>query len=225
MRIKIWIFLLALSFITLRVSAQQTPITITVNGQTELSATLVDNSSTAALIDLLNESPLTVEMRDYGNMEKVGPIGTTLPRNDEQITTEPGDIILYQGNALVIYYAANSWNFTRLGKIDSLSQDELKAVLGAFDVTVTLRLADVTTDVAEIATENDFQIYPNPVLDILNVSGQFEILTLMDIQGRSILKTNDNSIDVSQVKPGIYFLKIEAADKVVAIKKVLKKDS
>jgi hypothetical protein len=79
-------------------------------------------------------------MRDYGNMEKVGSLGTSLPRNDEQITTEPGDLILYQGSAFVIYYAPNSWNFTRLGKINGVTQEELKEILGTGDVEVTLSL-------------------------------------------------------------------------------------
>jgi len=111
-------------------------------GDRILTATLVQNSSTEALIEALSEAPITLEMRDYGNMEKVGALGRNFPRNDEQITTEAGDIILYQGNALVIYYAPNSWNFTRLGKIDNISRDELKQVLGDGNVTITLSLLE-----------------------------------------------------------------------------------
>ncbi len=109
-------------------------------GERILTATLVDNSSVEALMNALSEGPITINMQDYGNMEKVGSLGRNLPRNDEQITTEAGDIILYQGNALVIYYAPNSWNFTRLGKIDNITQEELKAILGEGNVTVTLSL-------------------------------------------------------------------------------------
>ncbi|TNF37950.1 MAG: hypothetical protein EP329_01770 [Deltaproteobacteria bacterium] len=109
-------------------------------GERALTATLVDNSSTRALKALLAQGPLTIAMEDYGNMEKVGSLGTTLPRNDEQITTEAGDLILYQGSAFVIYYAPNSWNFTRLGKVDGVTAAELKAVLGPGDVSVTLSL-------------------------------------------------------------------------------------
>jgi len=109
-------------------------------GNTVLTATFANNSSAQALKELLKKGPITIEMRDYANMEKVGSLGTTLPRNDEQITTEPGDIILYQGNALVIYYAPNSWDFTRLGKIDHITQDELKRILGDGSVTVTISL-------------------------------------------------------------------------------------
>lgn len=107
-------------------------------GEKTYTATLVDNSSTQALKEILSHGSLSIDMRDYENMEKVGMIGETLPRNDEQITTEAGDIILYQGNALVIYYDTNSWNFTRIGKIDGITQDELKTVLGKGNVTVTL---------------------------------------------------------------------------------------
>jgi len=109
-------------------------------GDTVLTATLADNSSAEALRDLLEKGPVTINMSDYGNFEKVGPLGTTLPRNDEQITTTAGDIILYQGNQITIYYAQNSWNFTRLGKINDITAQRLKEVLGAGDVSVTLSL-------------------------------------------------------------------------------------
>ena len=103
-------------------------------------ATLADNSSAKALKEMLEEGPITINMRDYANMEKGGSLGTNLPRNDEQMTTEPGDLILYQGNAFVIYYAPNSWNFTRIGKIDDVTQEKLKKALGNGDVKVTLSL-------------------------------------------------------------------------------------
>lgn len=109
-------------------------------GDTVLTATLVDNSSAEALKEALSEAPITVDMRDYGNMEKVGGLGREFPTNDEPITAESGDIILFRGNALVIYYASNSWNFTRLGKIDNVTAEELKNILGEGNVTVTLSL-------------------------------------------------------------------------------------
>ena len=79
-------------------------------------------------------------MSDYANFEKVGPLGFSLPRNDKSITTTPGDIILYQGNQITIYYDTNTWNFTKLGKIENLTQKELKEILGNGDVTVTFSL-------------------------------------------------------------------------------------
>jgi len=115
-------------------------IKLKVGGKT-FTATLVDNSSTRALKALLAEGDLTIEMEDYARMEKVGPIGTTLPRNDEQISTVPGDLILYQGRYFVIYYGRNSYSLTRLGKIDNVSESGLKAALGDGDVTVILALS------------------------------------------------------------------------------------
>lgn len=109
-------------------------------GDTTFTAALADNSSVAALKELLAEGPLTINMSDYAGMEKVGPIGTSLPRNDEQISTGAGDIILYQGSSLVIYYDTNSWNFTRIGKIEGVSGEELLEAFGDGDVTVTFSL-------------------------------------------------------------------------------------
>ena len=77
-------------------------------------------------------------MSDYGSFEKVGDLPQSLPRNDETITTVPGDIILYQGSKITIYYDENTWDFTKLGHIDNITQEELKAILGGGDVTVTL---------------------------------------------------------------------------------------
>ena len=116
-------------------------IRLKISGKT-FTATLVDNSSTQALKALLAKSDLTIRMEDYARMEKVGPIGTTLPRNDEQISTGPGDLILYQGRYFVIYYGRNSYSLTRLGKIDNVTESELKAALGDGDVTVTLSLGE-----------------------------------------------------------------------------------
>ncbi|MGH0052277.1 MAG: cyclophilin-like fold protein [Sphaerochaetaceae bacterium] len=109
-------------------------------GERILRVTLVENSSTEALKGLLATGPITINMRDYGNMEKVGSLEADLPRNDQQITTAPGDLILFQGSALVIYYESNSWNFTRLGTIDNITQEELKNVLGDGNVVVSLSL-------------------------------------------------------------------------------------
>ena len=122
---------------------------ITVGGTT-LTATLVDNSSTRALVDALRKAPITYEAHDYGNFEKVGDLGQSFPTNDEPITTEPCDLILYQGHNLCIYYDVNTWDFTRLGKIDNTTQQELKAILGDGNCTVTLSLSDVKTGINDV---------------------------------------------------------------------------
>ncbi len=114
---------------------------IKVNNKT-LTATLNDNSSVKELINNLENGPITIHMEDYSRMEKVGTLNFSLPRNDESINTEPGDLILYQGNSFVIYYDNNSWSLTRLGKIDNISQKELKEILGTGSVEVTLSIKE-----------------------------------------------------------------------------------
>ena len=112
---------------------------ITINGTT-LTATMENNSSAQALLDMLKSSPLTLDMYDYANMEKVGNLDTSLPTNDQQITTQPGDIILYQGNQITIYYDTNQWSLTKLGHIDNISTDELRQLLGNGNVAATFSI-------------------------------------------------------------------------------------
>lgn len=106
----------------------------------ELQATLVDNSSTEALIEKLKKGDLSVKMNDYANMEKVGSLGFRLPTNDEPIRATAGDLILYQGDKLVLYYAKNNWSFTRLGKVDNINPKNLKKTVGKGTITVTISL-------------------------------------------------------------------------------------
>ncbi len=100
-------------------------------GNTVLTAKLNDNPSVDAWKELLKEGPLTIDMSDYGSFEKVGSIGTTLPSDDKRITTSPGDIMLYSGNQIVIFYGSNSWAYTRIGRIEGMTESELKEVFGA----------------------------------------------------------------------------------------------
>ena len=111
-------------------------------GSVTKSATLVSNSSTEAFVAQLQKGDITYEAHDYGDFEKVGPLGYTFPENNTQITTEPGDLILYQGSNLCIYYDTNSWNFTRIGKLDNMTQADIKAWVkaGGGNVNVTLSL-------------------------------------------------------------------------------------
>ena len=101
-----------------------------------------DNSSAAAFIELLKKGDVSVRMSDYGGFEKVGDLGTSLPRNDKQITTEPGDVILYLGHEITIYYASNSWSFTRLGRVQNADTAQIKSFLkaGGEDVTAVFTL-------------------------------------------------------------------------------------
>ena len=120
-------------------AATNQTLTIQANGTT-FHATLANNSSVDALVSLLQEGPLTLHMSDFSNFEKVGELPQTLPRNDQQISTGAGDLILYQGNKFVIYYGENNWDFTYLGHVDGATKEALLDAFGAADVDVTLSL-------------------------------------------------------------------------------------
>ena len=105
---------------------------------TEISVQWEDNRSVDALIELASSAPLTVRMSMYGGFEQVGPLGTRLPRDDSRITTQPGDIVLYSGDQIVLFYGSNTWSYTRLGRITGKSETELAELLGSGDVAATL---------------------------------------------------------------------------------------
>lgn len=109
-------------------------------GDRELTASMENNTSAQALKRLLERGPRTVNMRDYGGMEKVGMLWKGLPTNNENLSVQPGDLILFMGSSFVIYYNPNHWNFTRLGHIDDATQDDLMEILGNGNVTITLSL-------------------------------------------------------------------------------------
>lgn len=104
-------------------------------GNNSFTATLESNAAVDALVDMMREAPVIIQMSDYSGFEKVGSLGTSLPTSNSQITTKSGDIVLYNGNQIVIFYGSNSWSYTRLGRIDDLSGWE--DALGNGGVTVT----------------------------------------------------------------------------------------
>ena len=108
-------------------------------GETPVTVAWEDNASVEALKTLAAEG-LTIDMSMYGGFEQVGSIGQSLPRSDAQTTTTSGDIVLYSGNQLVVFYGGNSWAYTRLGHITDQTPDQMKALLGNGDVTITLSM-------------------------------------------------------------------------------------
>ena len=112
---------------------------LTINGEA-VSVEWEDNESVEALKNLVMTEPLSIRMSMYGGFEQVGSIGTSLPRNDIQTTTEAGDIVLYSGNQIVVFYGSNSWAYTRLGKVTDKSRSEMTELLGKGDVTATFMI-------------------------------------------------------------------------------------
>ena len=102
------------------------------------SATLEENEAVSALVEMMRENPVVIQMSDYSGFEKAGPLGASLPASNSQTTTQAGDIVLYNGNQIVIFYGSNSWSYTRLGHIDDLTGWE--EALGRGDVTVIFSL-------------------------------------------------------------------------------------
>ena len=108
-------------------------------GETPVTVAWEDNASVEALKTLAAEG-LTIEMSMYGGFEQVGSIGQSLPRDDQQTTITSGDIVLYSGNQLVVFYGSNSWAYTRLGHITDQTPAQMKALLGNGDVAITLSM-------------------------------------------------------------------------------------
>ena len=106
----------------------------------EVSIAWEDNESVGALKELVAGGPVSINMSMYGGFEQVGPIGTSLVSNDVQTVTQPGDIVLYASSQIVIFYGSNSWAYTRLGRITDRTAEELAALLGNEDVTITLSM-------------------------------------------------------------------------------------
>lgn len=99
-----------------------------------------DNESVQVLRDLCTDKPLNIKMSMYGGFEQVGSIGQSLPRNDKQTTTRAGDIVLYSGNQIVVFYGSNSWSYTRLGHITDQDAKGMAKLLGNGDVTITISM-------------------------------------------------------------------------------------
>ena len=113
-------------------------IKIEVNNK-ELEVSLENNQATRELLQKLNSGNVVVKASEYGGFEKVGSLGFSLTKDDKQIKTEAGDLVLYQGNQISLFYNSNSWSYTKLGKVTNLSSSELKDVLGTGDVTLTFK--------------------------------------------------------------------------------------
>jgi len=133
---------------------------ITIDGQTQ-SVTLVPNAATKALVEKLQQAPVTVTLASSGGFEIWGALGFSLPTSNQQTTAQPGDVVLYNGSNICLFYGSNSWSYTRLGKIDGLSESELRTFLkaGESHINVTLSLPDGTTAIGQTQRKTDEEAY------------------------------------------------------------------
>ena len=120
-------------------ASSQTKVLLKI-GENTMTALLIDNEATRELMKLLEQGDITIRMSDYGGFEKVGALPQSLPTSNTQITTMPGDIMLYQGDQLVIFYGSNSWRYTPIGKIDGANVSNLRRFLGNGGITLTISL-------------------------------------------------------------------------------------
>ncbi len=133
---------------------------ITIDGQTQ-SMTLADNAATQALVEKLQQAPVTVTLNSSGGFEIWGALGFSLPTSDQQMTAQPGDVVLYNGSNICMFYGSNSWSYTRLGKIEGLSDNELRTFLkaGESNISVTLSLTNGTTAIQQMQRTDDAEEY------------------------------------------------------------------
>lgn len=172
------LLLLTIFSIFALMSSAQTKINLTIGDKT-MTATLVENSATRELVSMLSQTPIVIEMDDYGGFEKVGELPQSLPTSNSQITAQPGDIMLYQGRNMVIFYGTNTWSYTRLGKIDGATAENLRQFLGNGNVSVKLGLVS-SSGIENVSAD----------------SGEFE--KVYDLQG--------NTVNTRPLRPGIYII-------------------
>lgn len=126
-------------------------------GTTTCAVTMEDNVGTRALVAALQTDNITYTADDYGNFEKVGYVGQSFPTADHQITTSAGDLVLYNGNNICIFYGSNSWSYTRIGKLDNLLADEVRQFVkaGQGEVAITLSLQPIQTGIRDFSPEEN----------------------------------------------------------------------
>lgn len=127
---------------------------ITIGEETH-AVTMEDNVGTRALMAALQADNITYTADDYGNFEKVGYVGQSFPTDNHQIATSAGDLVLYNGDNICIFYGSNSWSYTRIGKLDNISAEEVRQFVkaGGGEVSITLSLQPVYTGINELTPE------------------------------------------------------------------------
>lgn len=196
-------------------TVMNTQLLISANGK-EMTATFADNSSADAFRNLIAEAPLTVAMDDYGGFEKVRSLGYTLPANDTRITTVTGDIMLYIGSEITIFYGSNTWSYTRLGKIDgNPTRESIISVLGTGNSNVTFSLKAKGVD----------KVYADNAVLQVSVSGRTvrvenracdAVISAYDAGGGLIYRGVDDIVELPAA--GVYIIESGSAKAKVMVK-------
>lgn len=156
----------------------QTKLYLTANGVTK-TATLVQNEATGKLLSLLEKGPLTLSMTENGGFEKIGNLPESLPTSDVRQTAQAGDIMLYIGDVLCIFYGANTWAYTKLGTLDNMSSAEIKEFLKGNPVNVSLSIEEDAgieeINVSDIKTEKVYDLKGNLIINRPLVAGVYII--------------------------------------------------
>ena len=125
--------------LTQKTDAENMELIMKIDG-TEVSVVWENNESVDAIRKLAASGGLEINMSMYGGFEQVGSIGQSIPRSDKKTTTKAGDIVLYSGNQVVVFYGSNSWAYTRLGRITGKTEQELAEMLGKKNVVLSFEI-------------------------------------------------------------------------------------
>ena len=172
-----------------------TKMYISIDGRTE-AVTLTNNSATQALVAKLQEASVTVTLNSSGGFEIWGALGFSLPTSNEQINAQPGDIVLYNGSNICMFYGTNSWNYTLLGKIDGLSESELRTFLkaGESNISVTLSLSN-TTGISQVKADGS----KSSAYTLSGTLAQVGHKGIIIKNGKVAIKRNENLISFPSV--------------------------
>jgi len=212
------LLLLLLITSSCHLSAQDKKMKITI-GNNEFTATLNNNVTVDAFIRLL---PLTIDMTEMGGYEKFNYLPESLPGTATNVgTTYEGDLMIWSSNCLVLFYVtrSTSYSYIRLGRIDNIQG--LREAIGSGNIQVKFELENNTKNEAINIDKDEYKILMAD--NYIQVEGEFEKITLANLNGMTISQSNDKIIKTDHLPIGYYILKIESSKNGVTTKKVLKR--